>query len=86
MLTLSDGVRSSQTPDGAIVLDIRGGRMFTFNATGSRILELLKSGTGEKEIALMLVSEFSVEPETAKTDADEFLTLLRQHALIESRS
>lgn len=86
MLRLSDKVRSTHTSDGAIALDIRGGRMFTFNATASRILELLKNGTGEKEIALMLVSEFSVDPATAKTDADEFLTLLRQHALIESRS
>jgi hypothetical protein len=82
MPRLSDSVRTTHTGDGAVVLDISRGRMFTFNPTGSRILQLLNTGVEEKEIALTLVQEFSADPRTADADVGEFLTLLRQHALV----
>jgi hypothetical protein len=83
MPRLSDNVRTTHTGDGAVVLDISRGRMFTFNRTGSRILQLLNTGVEETEIALTLVREFSADPRTAKTDTDEFLALLQQHELVE---
>jgi hypothetical protein len=84
MLHLSPNARKTHNPDGAIVLDIRQGRMFTFNTTGSRILQMLEVGAEEKEIAPMLVREFSADPETAESDTAEFLDLLRQHALLKA--
>ena len=83
MPRLSDSVRTTHTGDGAVVLDISRGRMFTFNASGSRILQLLNGGVEEKEIARTLVQEFSANPQIAGTDVSEFFTLLRQHALVE---
>ena len=83
MPRLSDSVRTTHTGDGAVVLDVSRGRMFTFNPTGSRILQLLNTGVEEKEIALRLVQEFSADPRIADADVSEFLTLLRQHALVE---
>ena len=84
MLRLSDSARSTHTADGAVVLDVKHGRIFRFNRTGSRILELLRSGMEEKDIPGLLVREFSADPATAETDADAFIALLRQHALIEA--
>ena len=82
MLRLAENVRSSQTPDGAIILDIRGGRMFTFNATGSRILRMLEAGTAKEEIVLRLIRECSADPATAESDAGDFLAVLQAHGLL----
>jgi hypothetical protein len=59
--------------------------MFTFNHTGSRILQLLKAGAQEEEIAPMLVREFSADPVAAQADTAEFLELLQKQGLLESR-
>ncbi len=83
MPRFSDSVRTTHTGDGAVVLDINRGRMFIFNSTGSRILQLLSTGVEEKEIALTLVRDFSVDRRIAEADVSEFLTLLRQHALVQ---
>jgi Coenzyme PQQ synthesis protein D (PqqD) len=83
MLRLSESIRSTDTADGAVVLDVRHGRIFTFNGTGSRILRMLRSGADAEEISLTLVREFSVEPDAASADTEEFLALLQQHSLIE---
>jgi hypothetical protein len=84
MLRLSDSARSTHTADGAVVLDVKRGRMFRFNATGSRILQLVQSGADENEIVQKLVREFSADPATAETDTETFIASLRKHALIES--
>jgi hypothetical protein len=84
MLRLSNSVRTTHNGDGAVVLDIHHGRMFTFNPTGSRILELINTGVEEREIALTLAREFFADPRMAEADVGEFLTLLRRHALVET--
>jgi|HubBroStandDraft_4_1064222.scaffolds.fasta_scaffold59927_3 hypothetical protein len=85
MVRLSDSVRSTHSADGAVILDVKRGRIFRFNPTGSRILQLLRSGAEEHEIVGMLVEEFSADPATAESDTNAFLTALRQNALIEPR-
>lgn len=84
MILLSPNARSTHTADGAVVLDVLQGRMYTFNSTGSRILRMIEAGVEEKDIAPMLVREFSADPETAKADTGEFLTQLREQALLEA--
>lgn len=86
MLRLSDNVRSTHSADGAVVLDVNRGRMFGFNQTASRILQLLRSGTEQPEIAHVLVEEFSVDPATAESDSNAFLMALRENALLELQS
>ena len=56
---VSDGIRSTHGQDGAIVLDIHQGQMFNLNPVGSRILELLESGSAEAEIVEAISREFS---------------------------
>jgi hypothetical protein len=86
MVRFSDGVRSTHSVDGAVILDVKRGQIFRLNLTGSRILQLLRSGAEEPEIACMLVREFSADPATAESDTNVFLTALRQNALIEPQS
>ena len=83
MYRLSDTMRSTHNQDGAIVLDVRQGQMFNLNFVGSRILELLKSGSTESEIVEEIGREFGVGQELAESDVREFLQNLKKYHLVE---
>jgi Coenzyme PQQ synthesis protein D (PqqD) len=82
-LKLSGQVRSTHNQDGAVVLDIRQGRMFRLNLVGSRMLELLRQGCSETQIAAEISREFGAGREIVETDLREFLTHLQKHHLVE---
>ena len=84
MPRLSPDLRTTYTADGAVVLDIVRGRIFRFNPTGSRILQMLESGRTQEEITSMLVGEFSADVVAAESDTGEFLANLESYSLIES--
>ena len=78
-----DSVRSVRTPDGAVVLDIARGRMFTLDPVASRILELLEDGCASQESLLAGIrASFEVVPESAPCDLNEFLQELCLERLI----
>jgi hypothetical protein len=83
MYRVSETVRTTHGQDGAVVLDIRQGQMFNLNPVGSRIVELLKTGTTELQIAGQLSREFDVGRDVAEKDIREFLQELKNHRLIE---
>jgi len=85
-MKVSDDVRATHSPDGAIVLDIRHGQMFRLNLVGSRMLELLKQGLSEEEIATKVSEQFSIGRDTAAADLHEFLAHLERHRLVETIS
>jgi len=83
MYRLSDALRATHSQEGAILLDIQRGRMFNLNPVGSRILELLKTGSAESAIADEISREFEVAREIADQDTHEFIHALKEHRLIE---
>lgn len=83
MYRISDTVRSTHNQDGAIVLDIHQGQMFNLNLVGSRILELLKSGSAESAIVDQVSREFGVSRKLAENDVREFLQSLKKCHLVE---
>ena len=83
MYRVSNTVRSTHNQDGAIVLDVRQGQMFNVNFVGSRILELLKSGSTESAIVDKIGREFGVRRELAENDVREFLQNLKKCHLVE---
>jgi hypothetical protein len=83
MYKLSGTLRSTHGQDGAIVLDIRRGRMFRVNRVGSRILELLKTGSTEAAIVDQISVEFDVRREVAECDVREFMQELKEHRMVE---
>src|SRR5246127_4262064 len=82
MYRVSEGVRSTHGQDGAIVLDIRQGQMFNLNLVGSRILELLETGTTESAIVDEISQKFEVGRDIAEKDVREFIASLTQHHLL----
>ena len=85
MYRLSNTVRSTHNRNGAIVLDVRQGQMFNVNFVGSRILDLLKSGSTDSAIVAEIGREFSVRRELAENDVREFLQNLKKCHLVEER-
>jgi hypothetical protein len=85
MYRISDTVRSTHNQDGAIVLDVRQGQMFNLNFVGSRILELLKSGSTESVIVDEISREFDVRRDISEKDVHEFLHNLKKCQLVEEQ-
>src|ERR1700740_1671346 len=84
MHKVSDSVRSTHGQDGAIVLDVRQGQMFNLNLVGSRILELLESGSPEEQITDAISRKFGANIETVRKDVAEFLKGLKAHKLVDT--
>lgn len=82
MYRISDTVRSTHNQDGAVVLDIRQGEMFNLNPVGSRILELLKSGSPEASVIDQISREFETDRRVVERDVQEFIASLREHRLL----
>jgi len=76
-------VRGLHSCDGGVLLDIRHGHMFRLNPVGSRIVELLKAGRSQAQIALEISEKFGVAVDTVREDVSEFLTTLERHRLTE---
>jgi hypothetical protein len=85
MYRVSEGVRSTHGQDGAIVLDLQQGQMFNLNCVGSRILELLESGSDEPNIVKVISREFNASAEVVENDVREFIEALRNHKLVSER-
>lgn len=84
-MRVAENVRSTHSQDGGIVLDILHGQMFRLNFVGSKILELLKQGCVETEIAEQLAREFGIDRATAEADVREFVETLVKHHLLTLR-
>lgn len=80
--TLSSQLRISCHDDGAVILDIEGGRMFSANNVGARILVLLEQQKGVEEIVQHVSSEFSEPPDRVHSDVLGFIESLRDSRLI----
>jgi hypothetical protein len=85
MYRVSNTVRSTHNRDGAIVLDVWQGQIFNLNFVGSRILELLKSGSTESKIADEISGEFGISRDLAENDVREFLQTLKKCRLVEEQ-
>jgi hypothetical protein len=75
-------IRSTHTPDGAIVMDVDSGRMFSLNCSGSVMFQLLTDSLDEKSIVDELVRRFGISAVVARRDLGEFRSALNSYALI----
>jgi hypothetical protein len=83
MYRISETLRTTHGQDGAVALDIRQGQIFNLNLVGSKIVELLKSGFAESEIADKISREFGIGRDLAQKDVREFLQTLKKYHLVE---
>ena len=67
------------------MLDIHQGQMFNLNPVGSRILELLESGSAEADIVDVISREFSGDRNIVEKDVREFIVSLMEQKLVAER-
>ncbi len=80
----SDGIRSTQTNDGRIILDVHRGQMLSVNVVGSRILELLEMGWEETRIVDEVSRAYEAPIEVVRPDVRDFLEALRKHHIVQA--
>ena len=84
MYKVSDAVRSTHGRDGAVVLDVQQGKIFSLNLLGSRMLQLLERGYTEVVITAEISREFNARNEIVRADLKEFVNTLTRHGLIDA--
>jgi hypothetical protein len=82
MFSISSTIRQTQTPDGAVLLDIGRGQMFSVNGIGSKIIELLSTGSDEEQMAAQVSAAYGVDINQVRADVHEFLEALHQHHIL----
>ena len=82
-LTFMPSVRSVFSQDGAVLMEIKQGMMYTSNPVGGRILELLSQGTSPENVVETISRECTVAQETVRHDLEHFVEQLRTYGLIE---
>ena len=85
LLKIAEGVRSTHGRDGAVVLNIRHGQMFTLNLVGSKILEMLERNCPETQMVEEISHKFRIRRDIVERDVREFLECLEKHRLLEFR-
>lgn len=82
MLEISGTVRSTNTPDGRVLLDLRQGQMFSVNAVGANILEFLAKGWDEARIAQEISQAYAVSLDVVRSDVHDFVEALHKHGIL----
>jgi len=82
MYKISDAVRSAHGQDGAVLFDLRTGRMLRLNSVGSMIFQRLEKGRAQSQIVEEISRDFNICPTTVQKDVIEFLRSLEQLNLI----
>lgn len=82
MPSLRDRIRSTQSPDGGIVLDIDRGKMFSLNPSASVIFQLLEKQYSEERIVEEMVRLFEIPADVVKRDLRDFCDSLKHRALV----
>jgi Coenzyme PQQ synthesis protein D (PqqD) len=85
VLLVSHTIRRIQTPDGAVLLNVERGQMFSLNPVGSKILELLDAGVAQAQIAEQVSAAWSADLEMVERDVRDFIEALRRHEILQCR-
>lgn len=81
-LQLRTDVSTTDTDDGAVLLDERAGRYWQLNTTGALVLRLLLGGAAPHQVAQTLADRHTVSTEQAAADVAALLRHLRIAGLV----
>lgn len=79
---LAPGLRVSVHEEGAVILDIDGGQLYSTNKVGARILALLEEKANLSDIADRIKVEFDAPLEQVRADLDRFVESLNGRGLL----
>ena len=79
----SPAVAARQFGEEIVAVDPRANMVRMFNATGSRIWQLLDGSRSVQEIAQILAAEYAISPQQAAESVERFLAQLAEKGLVE---
>jgi hypothetical protein len=82
MLEISEAIRSTSGKDGAILLDLRHGRILGLNKMGSAVFRMLERGLDPAEIAGEISRDFPASLEQVRADVLAFIKSLEKHDVV----
>lgn len=85
MFRVPDTIRSAETQDGAVLLDVHHGQMFCLNVVGAKILELMRRGYDESRIADEISRDYGANHDVVRADVLEFIETLEKHHILQPR-
>jgi hypothetical protein len=80
---LVPSVRSVFSQDGAVLMEINQGMMYTSNPVGGRILELISQGVSEENVVATISRECDIAQDTVRKDLEGFVAQLRSYGLVQ---
>lgn len=83
MFRLAETIRRTETGDGAILLDVRRGRIFCLNPLGSAVVGLLELGFDEPAIAREISDTYAVPLQAVRLDISQFIEDLNKREILE---
>jgi hypothetical protein len=83
-LTPAPDVLSRRVADETVLVDLATNRIFSLNATGARLWELLSDGIQPSEARETLLAEFDVAEEELAAEIESFCALLEREQLVAS--
>ena len=83
-LKLYNELRISEHGDGAVILDVRRGEVFSANAVGARILIFIQENKNLDQIADQISNEFQAPRELVGADVQRFVDSLRRSGLLQA--
>ena len=81
-LTFAPDVTAHTRPDGVVFLHSGKGVLYSSNAVGARIWELLRNGRNVDQITTELAAEFPVPAERIGTDTRQFVGALASAGIV----
>jgi len=75
-------VRSMRDTDGAVLLDLKGGKYYSLNGVGADIWDCMERGAGSEEILSHLACSYGAPRETLEHDLFTFLDALEARGLV----
>lgn len=81
---LASTVRAAFTEDGAVVMEIKKGLMYSSNPVAGRMLELLQAGKSNEEISCIVAAECSADIGLVDSDLKEFISTLEEFGIAEA--
>jgi hypothetical protein len=85
-IKIAPSVRSVFSQDGAVLMEIKQGLMYTSNPVGGRILELLTQGNSPEQVVESISRECDVEAETVRHDLEAFIEQLASYGIVDAEA
>ena len=82
-VVVRDGLSSCDLADARVVLDLENGEYHGMNEVAAFLWERIAEPTRVSDLLSALLSEYEVDPETARADLLDLLGALRSKGLIE---